>query len=71
MVGTFGRIDVLRRAFARDILDRRDGVSGWKPHRAAFLASARKDADALRREVEGWLDHAGTVACIGRQGGVL
>ncbi len=52
MPGVIKRIDRLLRAFAHDILDRRDGISGWKPHRAAFLASARKDARTLWRDVQ-------------------
>ena len=40
------------RAVARDILDRRDRLSGWKPHRKAFLASMRKDRESLARDAE-------------------
>lgn len=51
MSGLFRRIDRRLRALAHDVLDRRDGISGWKPHRDAFLATARKDASTLQRDV--------------------
>ncbi|PYO79956.1 MAG: hypothetical protein DMD63_02655 [Gemmatimonadetes bacterium] len=45
-------VDRMLRAVARDILDRRDRLSGWKPHRKAFLASMRKDRESLARDAE-------------------
>jgi phenylacetate-CoA ligase len=44
--------DRLLRAAAYDILNRRDRLSGWKPHRKAFLDSTSMDAAALATYAE-------------------
>jgi phenylacetate-CoA ligase len=43
--------ELLRNA-AADFLDRRDGWSGWKVHRAAFRATARKSVQQLHSDVD-------------------
>ncbi len=45
-------IDKLSRSLAYDILCTRDRLSGWKPKRAQFLASVRKDRESLEKDVE-------------------
>ena len=42
----------LLRNAAADLLDLRDGWSGWKVHRAAFRATALKSVQQLRSDVE-------------------
>jgi phenylacetate-CoA ligase len=39
----------LLRALAYDVLARRDGVSGWKPHRRRFLTNCQLDQEAVVR----------------------
>ena len=43
------------RSIAYDILCRRDGFSGWKSHRQAFLLTTRKKGDSLAQDVEKYL----------------
>jgi len=40
------------RSVARGILDHRDRLSGWKPHREAFLTSISRDRESLARDAE-------------------
>ncbi len=52
MIDPLRGIDRVLRSVARDILDHRDRLSGWKPQRKAFLASVKKNRDSLARDVE-------------------
>lgn len=52
MLHPFSRTERALRSVAYDLLSLRDGLSGWKPHRNAFLKSVRKDVSSLNSDVE-------------------